>query len=426
LGSVDANALFSAWSASRTASSVTISTTATTVNAGTSVTFKATVTPSTGVGTVSFSTLNNGNTTVLGTATLNTPFPPANSGTASFATTALPAGSNLVTATYEGDAVNNFSRSSPASVTVSDFTISASTLSPSSVSAGQSASATLTLTPVNGSTQTVNFTNSTSSNTGSSNGSCTAGLPAGALCTFNPTGVTLDGVNSKTVTLTVTTAPNMVLGANSITLTGTASGTGGTSHTASVSLMVTATTESFTLASTNGATFAVPVGGTASVQLAVSSTTGFVNSNSTTVLPLTYTCAGLPTTAEISCKFSPNGGQSTNQAAVTLDLVTTPRTVELRRPFDRNSGIFYALLLPGLFGILFASGTRTRGLRLLGMIVILGCSTLWLGGCGGSSNGMKNAGTPPGTYAVTVSATTGGANPLTATTPTITMNVTAN
>jgi subtilase family serine protease len=426
LGSVDANALISAWSASRTASSVTISTTATTVNAGTSVTFKATVTPSTGVGRVSFSTLNNGNTTVLGTATLNTPFPPATTGTASFATTALPAGFNNVSATYEGDATNNFSTSSPASVTVSDFTIAATSLSPSSISAGQSASATLTLTPVNGSTQTINFTNSTSSNTGSSNGSCTAGLPVGALCTFNPTSVTLDGISSKTVTLTITTVPNMVLGSNSITVTGTASGTGGTSHTASVSLTVTATTESFTLASTNGATFAVPVGGTASVQLAVSSTTGFVNSNSTTVLPLTYTCAGLPTTAEISCKFSPNGGQSTNQAAVTLNLVTTPRTAELRRPFDRSSGIFYALLLPGLFGIVFAVGSRTRGLRLLGMIVILGCSTLWLGACGGSSNGLKNAGTPPGPYTVTVSATTGGANPLTATSPTITLNVTPN
>jgi hypothetical protein len=425
LGSVDANALFTAWSASRTASSITISTTASTVNAGTSVTFKATVTPSTGVGTVSFSTLNNGNTTILGTATLNTPFPPSSNGTATVSTTALPGGSNSVTATYEGDAANKLSTSSPAVVTVSDFTLVAGNPIPSSISAGQSTSATLTLTPVNGSTQTINFTNSVSSNTGSSPGSCTVGLPVGALCTFNPTSVTLDGIHSKTVTLVITTAPNMAPGSQTITVTGTASGTGGTSHTATVNLAVTATTESFTLSTTNGATFAVPVGGTASLQLAVNSTTGFVN-NSTTALPLTYTCSGLPTTAEITCQFTPSGGQSITAAAVTLNLVTTPRTVELRRPFDRGRGIFYALLLPGLFGIVFAAGSRTRGLRLLGMIVVLGGSTLWLGACGGSNSNLKNAGTPPATYTVTVSATTGGANPLTATSPAITLNVTPN
>jgi hypothetical protein len=217
----------------------------------------------------------------------------------------------------------------------------------------------------------------------------------------------------------------MAPGSQTITVTGTATGTGGTSHTATVNLAVTATTESFTLSTTNGATFAVPVGGTASLQLAVNSTTGFVN-NSTTALPLTYTCSGLPTTAEITCQFTPSDGQSITAAAVTLNLVTTPRTVELRRPFDRGSGIFYALLLPGLFGIVFAAGSRTRGLCLLGMIVILGCSTLWLGACGGSNSSLKNAGTPPATYTVTVSATTGGANPLTATSPAITLNVTAN
>src|SRR6202035_4031000 len=108
---------------------------------------------------------------------LNTPFPPSTSGTVSFTTTALPAGSNSVTATYEGDAVNNAATSSPAFVTVTDFTLSAGALSPSSIAAGQSASTTLTLTPVNGSTQTINFSNSVSSNTGSGSGSCTAGLP---------------------------------------------------------------------------------------------------------------------------------------------------------------------------------------------------------------------------------------------------------
>jgi hypothetical protein len=61
--------------------------------------------------------------------------------------------------------------------------------------------------------------------------------------------------------------------------------------------------------------------------------------------------------------------------------------------------------------------------RLLGLIVILGFSTLWLGSCGGggSNASQSNPGTPAGTYKVVVNATTGGANPLTGT---LTINLT--
>jgi hypothetical protein len=100
---------------------------------------------------------------------------------------------------------------------------------------------------------------------------------------------------------------------------------------------------------------------------------------------------------------------------VTVSLVTTPVTTKLIRPtMGGGSRIFYALLLPGLFGIVFAAGSRGR-MRLLSLIVGLGCSTLWLGACGGSSsnnNTLKNSGTPTGSYVVTISATTGGASPL--------------
>jgi hypothetical protein len=84
--------------------------------------------------------------------------------------------------------------------------------------------------------------------------------------------------------------------------------------------------------------------------------------------------------------------------------------------------VFYALLFPGLFGIVFAGGSRMRGARLLSLIVILGFSTLWLGACGGSSNSsQKNPGTPAGSYSVVVNATTTGPNALTAT---MTVNLT--
>jgi subtilase family serine protease len=288
-----------------------------------------------------------------------------------------------------------------------DFQLSASDLSPSPVSAGQSTSSTVTVAPIAGSTaMVVNFSPS----------SCT-GLPTGATCSFNPPSVTFTGSNSPTTTMTISTVANMApSGPTTITITPTnSSGT-----TATVSLTVTATTETFTLATQNSAsTFPVAVGGTATVSVNVTSTTGFIvgsGTAQTTALPLTYTCSGSPslTTAEISCQISPGGTQPTNATAITVNLGTIAPTSQLRRPL--GGGIFYALLLPGLFGVVFVAGSRTRGVRLLSLIVVLGLSTLWLGACGGSGGGgtttPPNPGSTPGTYTVTVNATTGGANPV--------------
>jgi subtilase family serine protease len=286
-----------------------------------------------------------------------------------------------------------------------DFGLTASALTPTSVSAGQSASSTLTISPVTGSTgMVVNFSPS----------SC-AGLPTGATCSFNPASVTFTGSNSPTTTVTISTLPNMApSGPTTITITPTNS----SSTTTTVSLTVTATTESFSLAATNGVTFPVTVGGAASVTVAVSGTNGFIVGSgvgATTALPLTYSCTGSPplATAEISCQISPGNGQPTNATSVSISLVTTPPTTgQLRPPLDRGGRIFYAMLLPGLFGIVFAAGSRARGLRLLSLIAVLGFSTLWLGSCGGSGGGGSktptNPGTPAGTYVVTIGATTTG------------------
>ncbi len=419
LGSVDGNSLAIAWAASRTTgSSITITPSATNVTVGTSVTFSVSVTPASGVGSVRFSTLNGATTTVLGSATLNVPYPSTTTGTAKFTTTALPGGTNSVTATYTGDASVNASTSAPTTVTVTvPFTMSAGALSPSSIPAGQTSVSTITITPTSGFTGSVNFTNSTAS----SPGSCTANLPAGALCNFSPGSVTLDGNPAHTmpVTLTITTVANMALpsGAQAITVTGTS---GTSAVTATVNLTVTTTNQSFAL-TTTAATFPVTVGGTAPVNLTVTGTgtpISFV-ANSTTALPLTYSCSGTPslTTALISCQWSPSNGQSVTAAGVTLNLVTTPPTTgQLRPPLERGSRIFYAMLLPGLFGIVFAAGSRTRGVRLLSLIVVLAFSTLWLGSCGGSGGGgtktVTNPGTPAGSYVVTINATTGGTNPV--------------
>jgi len=411
LGSVDVNNLAVTWAGSRTATTTAVSTPSGNANQGDTVTFTATVTPTTATGSVSF--YNNGSTTALGAATVS-------SGTATFSTTALPVGTDSVVAVYNGSGTQSGSTSStPAvvSVTAPDFTLTANgNLSPTSVPAGQSTSVTLTVAPVAGSA-TITFSPS----------SCT-GLPSGATCGFSPSMVTFGGVGgTATTVMTISTVANMALpnGAQNITVTGTV---GSISHTAQVNFSVTATNQTVTINAPT-TSFSVTPGGTAAVQIAVTGTNGFiVSSSSTTALPLTYTCAsGLP--SEAFCNFTPSGGTAVSVTAVTLNISTTAPTAQLHPPLERGNRMFYAMLLPGFFGILLVAGGSKRSSRLLGLIVVLGISTLWLGSCGGSSGGggTKNPGTPAGSYPIVVNATTGaltGGTALTSTPPlTITLTV---
>jgi hypothetical protein len=394
LGSVDMNALFTAWAASsaRTGSSVTISPSSTSVQAGTNVTFTATVAPATGTGSVTFSSVNNSATTVLGTALINLPYPAATTGTATLSTTALPGGSNSVTAKYEGDGSNKASTSAAVVVTVlaPDFTLAAAPGSTSVIAGHTSSPITITLVPVQGFNQVITP-------------SCTTGLPTGATCAFNPTTVQMDGTNTKTTSMTVVTAASMATG-NGTAVTISASGSG-TTHTSAFSLTVTTTDQSFSLAP-QSATYSVTQGQSANATLTLTPTAGFNT-------PVTYTC-GDP--ANESTCTGPVGATATTTPGFTV--TTTHPSRARATPLGRGTQIFYAALLPGLLGIMFTAGSRKRslrGMRLLGLIVALGFSTLWLGSCSGTnSGGTKDPGTATGPYTITINATTGGANPLTA------------
>jgi subtilase family serine protease len=423
LGSVDANNLAGAWKASLKTTgrptSLTISTNATPpVYQGAKVTFTATVTPSSTIGAIGFSNSNNGSAaTLLGSALVNALSngipPPA--GTATFATTSLPLGPNSISAAYQGNSITlagGPSATAPTVTVLQPFALSFSTSGPS-VAAGGSAITTITVTPMNSFQGSVQFTCS--------------GLPSGATCNFPNSGlVQLNGSTAQTIPLTIATSPDMCTSSTTpITITGTSSSPAAV-VSSTITLTVTKTIEAFTLSST-AKTFTVGVGGTASVQLTVNGSNGFVT-NSITALPLKYTCSGIPTTAEISCQPQGNG-QPTNATAVTVALVTTPVTSKIDRPFG-HSGIFYAALLPGIFGLAFVR-PRIRSVRMLSLIIVLGFSTLWLGSCGGSKNGntgpssLSSGGTPPGNYSVTINATTGGCAALTSSL-TITLSVSAN
>jgi subtilase family serine protease len=269
-------------------------------------------------------------------------------------------------------------------------------VSPSSTSVNLGANVTFTAT-VTPSTAggTVNFYN---------NGSSTA-LGSGTL-------------SSGTATFSTTGLP---LGSNSVTASygGDSSDRISNSSAAQVSATTSfkLTPSVTTLTVTQGQT-------TGPVQIVVSSTAGFVvgtGSSAQTLMPVTYTCSGLP--SEANCLFSSSSASSsgsitTSATSVTLTISTTAPTAKLQRPPDRKQSVFYAMLLPGLLGVVVVFGSRRRALgtvRILTVIALLSLGALWTTSCGGSSGGgtPSNSGTPTGSSNIVVNATTGGANPIT-------------
>jgi predicted lipid-binding transport protein (Tim44 family) len=139
----------------------------------------------------------------------------------------------------------------------------------------------------------------------------------------------------------------------------------------------------------------------------VTGVNGFSPANS----PLTISCT--TTAPESTCTYPTN---QMNMSSFSVVITTTAPSAAANHPANRGARVFYAALMPGLLGIFFTLGTGKRclrGMRMLGLIMVLGCSTLWLGSCSSSNNSSSsNQGTPPGSYSVTVTATTGGAAPV--------------
>ncbi len=146
------------------------------------ITLKASVSGDNPTGSVSFSA----GATSLGTATLT-------NGVATLQTSFAAAGSYTTTAAYQGDKNNAASTSSSITIVIAapDFTIAATPTS-ASVTPGQTATFTFTVTPIAGYAGTVKF-------------SC-GSLPAQAACSFSPATATPSGGSPASSTLTVTTA----------------------------------------------------------------------------------------------------------------------------------------------------------------------------------------------------------------------------
>ncbi len=174
------------------ATTTVLTASAASIAAGSSVTLTVTVTPPSGTGTIPTGTVSFlSGTTVLGMSTLDA------SGKATFASTALPVGTDSLTASYSGDAVFAASVSAAVSVTVGNPSVTIA-ISPSSatIASGSSATATITVTPQFGYSSAVSF-------------DC-SGLPSNATCSFSPATVTPSGAPVKS---TMTIATGVVSGA---------------------------------------------------------------------------------------------------------------------------------------------------------------------------------------------------------------------
>jgi len=128
---------------------------------------------------------------------------------------------------------------------------------------------------------------------------------------------------------------------------------------------------------------------------------------------VSFTCA--TTASEATCSVpnvTPNGGP----IMATLTVVTQGPGARL---WPGSSGLSYAFLIPGLFGVAFLPGrkakNRLRQARLLGLLVGLLWMTLWLPACGGGSSAPPPAPPDPGTAvgnsSVTVTAAGSGGAP---------------
>jgi len=167
----------------------------------------------------------------------------------------------------------------------------------------------------------------------------------------------------------------------------------GTSTSTAVTIDVVA---AFTLAASGSA--ATTQGGTAGpITITPTPATGFTGN-------LTYSCT--TTASEATCTASPN--TAVNQSTpVSVSITTTAPQASLQFP-GKGSGVFYALLLPGLLGLVLAGKGNRKGrtLMMLGFMAVLATSTMWMSACSSSSS-TKNPGTPKGMYPVTVTATSG-------------------
>jgi subtilase family serine protease len=271
-----------------------------------------------------------------------------------------------------------------------DFTVAAVTAT-ATVAQGTTAQYSITLTPANGLVGGISL--------------AVTGLPAGATPTFNPNPVSITGAAAQSSVLQVTTTSSTAVGTYSLTVTAVG---GGLTHTAALSLTVTAPPTPDFQAGVSPSSLTLTAGTTANVgtsTLTISALNGF-----TGTVSLTCTVASLPGT---TCSVLPASLTNSGTATVTVTAPTT-RTVDLRPPklfphfFPWTDGTFAIAMGLMLAGKRERTSKKTKMAILAVMLILAIAIMIGCGGGGSSTTSSSSGGTPvTGTGTVTVTAISG-------------------
>jgi hypothetical protein len=299
-------------------------------------------------------------------------------------------GTYTVTVTGTGPAT---AQTASITLDVTDFTISATPLSPSALNPGTSGSSTVTIAPLDGFTGTVTLACTIASEPASPTSPPT--------CQFAPSSTVIGGSGTPmfTVSTTTTTTP----GAYTFNIVGT-----GSSEAQTTSVSFTVTVPNFTISATTPA--AVSPGGLSTSTITLTAVNGYASAVNLTCA-VSGTGSPLPTCSVTGTNpLTPTSSGATS----TVTISTTGATASLVRP----SKFFYAMWLPiaglPLVGMGFSSA-RSRRKKLLGFLMVgMVLTALFLmPACGGSSNSGGGGGggggctgcTTAGSYTVSITGT---------------------
>jgi hypothetical protein len=257
----------------------------------------------------------------------------------------------------------------------SGYSLSAS---PSSLTVplGENQTTTITVTPVGGFGGSVTLSAS--------------GLPSGVTASFSPASTT------GTSTLTLTASSSATVGSAVVTITGSS---GSSNQTTLINIQVTPP-PSYSLSAGTASPASVSPGGSASASVTITPANTYTGT-------VTLSCAIAPTVSPApSCSFVTDPVSVTGTAAVntTLTFATVGSSSAAIRPPGTLLGeiaSIAALVFAGLYFVAFDVWRKRRSEVMLS-VVLVGIAAV-LVGCG-SGGGAASAGTPAGSYTVTITA----------------------
>jgi hypothetical protein len=267
------------------------------------------------------------------------------------------------------------------------FSLTASAPTSATVSTGNSASYVLKLTAQNGFNSGVSL-------------ACSS-LPSGTNCSFSPANPVTPTSPGTSEIVAISTASTTTAGTYTVTVTGT-SGTL-TPQTIALTLTVQGNqTPGFSIGASPTRSSLNP-GSSAVYAVSVTPQNAF---NSLVSL----TCS-VPSNEKLGCSLDPTSIMPGTTSTLTVT-TTAPITALLVPPNDKRSPKYMVWLsLPAIALAGFGSRRRRLGIGLICLRVM--AATLLLSGCGGGSSsssgggGRSIPGTPPGSYSIQVSASSG-------------------